>query len=265
MKFKDELRQIKNIKKAYVQLWKGDFANEATYIAFMGCEFLKIPTQRFHIEDMGTLEIDKDTVVFGGVTAVRTGLSMIGAELPKPLDIPEELYPYTKRNIRLGTIKSFMEEKNFPLFVKPRLPKLFTGAVVCSAEELELFKYLHTDDLDMEIMASDVVKFVSEYRTFVLEGHPYDCRKYSGNHRITPDFNFIEETIKAYKTAPVAYGIDFGVTDKGETMLIEANDGYSLGTYGFDCYNYVRMCILRWNQILNNEQFFKEGDKIEIM
>jgi hypothetical protein len=244
--------RISNIKKAYLQLWKGDYAAESTYIAFMGCEYLEIPVQKFHLEDIGTLEIDKNTIVMGGVTAVRQGLSMLGAELPKPLDIPEELYPYTKRNIRLGTIKSFMEENKFPLFVKPRLPKLFTGTIVCSAEELEMFKCLHTDDLDIEIMASDVVKFESEYRTYVIDGHAYDCRKYSGDHRITPNFNFIEETIKAYKSSPIAYGIDFGVTDKGETMLIEANDGYSLGTYGFDCYHYATMCMLRWNQILNN-------------
>lgn len=251
MKFVDKLKSIKNIEKAYVQLWKGDFANEAAYVFYIGCEFLNIPTQKFHIEDIGTLDINKNTIVAGGVTAVRQALSMLGAELPAPLDTPEELYPYTKRNIQLGTIKSFMENGTFPLFVKPRLPKLFTGAVVSSAEELEMFKHLHTDDDQLEIMASNVVKFVSEYRTFVIEGHAYDCRKYSGQHRIAPDFNFIDETIKAYKSAPIAYGIDFGVTDKGETMLVEANDGYSLGTYGFDCYNYVRMCMLRWNQILN--------------
>ena len=251
----NEMKQIGNIKKAYVQLFKGDFANEATYVAFMGCEYLKIPTVKFDYDDIGTLEITKDTIVLGGINAVLRGLSIIGLEnLPKPLDIPEELYPYTKRNIQLGTIDSFMKANKFPIFVKPRIAKLFNGAVVHSADELEMFRFLHTDDLEMEIMASDVVKFVSEYRTFVIDGHAYDCRKYSGDHRITPDFNFIDETIKAYKSAPVSYGIDFGVTDKGETMLVEANDGYSLGTYGFDCYNYVRMCILRWNQLLNNEQ-----------
>jgi hypothetical protein len=254
-----DLQQIKNIKRAYIQLYKGEFANEAAYVFFTGCEYLnnlgcKIEIKKFDYDDIGTLDIDKDTIVSGGVTAVRHGLSILGVELPPPLDIPEELYPYTKRNIQLGTIKSFMDNGSFPLFVKPRVPKLFTGMVVSSADEIEMFRHLHTDDLDMEIMASDVVKFVSEYRTFVIEGHAYDCRKYSGDHRITPDFKFIDEAIKNYKSAPISYGIDFGVTDKGETMLIEANDGYSLGTYGFDCFHYTRMGILRWNQLLNNLQ-----------
>jgi hypothetical protein len=259
MIFTDELRQINNIEKAYIQMYKGDFANEATYNAFMGCEFLKIPTKKFDYDDIGLLEITKNTIVLGGINAVLRGMQIAGLEiLPKPLDVPKELYPYTKRTIRIGTIKSLMEENKFPIFVKPRIAKLFTGTIVCSADELEMFRFLHTDDLEMEIMSSDIVKFVSEYRTFIIDGHIYDCRKYSGNHRIFPDFNFIDETIKAYKSAPISYGIDFGITDKGETMLIEANDGYSLGTYGFDCYNYVRMCILRWNQLLNNEQFIKK-------
>ena len=32
--------------------------------------------------------------------------------------------------------------------------------------------------------------------------------------------------------APIAYGIDFGVTDVGATLLVEVNEGFSLGCYG---------------------------------
>jgi hypothetical protein len=254
-----ELNKIKNINKAYIQTYKGEFANEAAYVFFTGCEYLNnvgcdIKIEKFDYDNIGTLDINKNTIVSGGIVAVRHALSVLGVDLPSPLDIPEELFPYTKRNIQLGTINSFMEKGKFPLFVKPRIAKLFTGMVVSCSDEIEMFRHLHTDDLELEIMASDVVNFVSEYRTFVIDGQIYDCRKYSGNHKITPNFDFIEETVKAYKSAPISYGIDFGVTDKGETMLIEANDGYSLGTYGFDCYNYTRMGILRWNQLLNNLQ-----------
>ena len=60
----------------------------------------------------------------------------------------------------------------------------------------------------------------------------------------------IQSCVNSYESAPVAYAIDFGVTDDGRTILIEANDGYSLGPYGFDSYNYTRMMILRWKQIM---------------
>ena len=68
---RNEIRQIKNIKKAYIQLYKGDFANEAAYVAFMGCEFLKIPTQKFDYDDIGTLDIDKNTIIHFSVCCKR--------------------------------------------------------------------------------------------------------------------------------------------------------------------------------------------------
>ena len=248
-----DLSKIKNVEKVFVQTWRGEFANEATYVFFMGAEFLSIPIEKFDMEDIGKLDINENTVVAGGITAVRHAMSLLDVKLPIPLDIPDELYPYAKRDIKNTTIKEAMENAIFPLFVKPRKPKLFTGAVVSSSYELEMFKHTSYEAEELEIQTSNVVKFVSEYRVFVIEGHPYDCRKYSGDYRVTPDFKFIEETIKAYKTQPISYGIDFGVTDKGETMLIEANDGYSLGTYGFDSYNYYRMVCLRWNELINSK------------
>jgi len=85
MEFIDELKQIKNIQKAYIQLWKGDFANEAAYVAFMGCEFLKIPTQKFYIEDIGIFGLTKNIIVlevaygidFGGSPTVNKKLRKI--------------------------------------------------------------------------------------------------------------------------------------------------------------------------------------------
>jgi len=254
MIYPGDLEAIKNIEKAYVQIHRGEFANEATYVFFQGAEFISMPMEKFDVKDIGNLDITKDTVIAGGITAVRHGLSIIGATLPPPLDIPDELIPYTKRNIQNTTIKKAMENATFPLFVKPKKPKLFTGAVSSCKEELEIFKFLAIEGDELEIQTSSVVNFVSEYRAFVIGGHMYDCRKYSGDYRAIPDFDFIEETIKNYKSQPIAYGIDFGVTDKGETMLIEANDGYSLGTYGFDCYNYFRMVCMRWNELLNNKK-----------
>ena len=94
------------------------------------------------------------------------------------------------------------------------------------------------------------VGIVSEFRCFIIKGEVYDCRKYKGEFSAVPDFNMIQSCVNSYESAPVAYAIDFGVTDDGRTILIEANDGYSLGPYGFDSYNYTRMMILRWKQIM---------------
>jgi len=238
------------IEKAYLQTFKSEFATEATYVAFLGCEHLRIKTENFDYDDIDSLEITKDTIVFGGVTPIRHALIGLGVNVPEPIDLPEELYKYTKRDIEIGSVKHFKDNGKFPLFVKPTTLKLFTGLVIPEKDELDYISTLTMEGEDYKIITSSVVNFVSEYRVFVAEGKVIDCRKYDGNYEVTPDFNFINETIKNYTSQPIAYAIDFGVTDKGETMLVEVNDGYGVGSYGLDGREYVKMSILRWNELV---------------
>lgn len=118
--------------------------------------------------------------------------------------------------------------------------------------ELEYLSVLDVAGIESEIITSSVVNFIAEYRVFVINKRIYDCRRYSGDFSVYPNFSFIKETTRAYDNAPIAYAIDFGVTDKGETMLIEVNDGYSIGSYGFNHMDYIKLCILRWNQMVEN-------------
>lgn len=240
------------IEKAYLQTYKGEFATEATFVAFMGCEELQIPIKKFDYNDIGILDIQKNTIVLGGVTAVRHALTVLGIVPPAPIDIPDELKLFTQRDIQIGTIKNFMEQDRFPLFVKPTKPKLFTGMVVSSKDELSFLAALDLDAEESIIITSSVVNFMSEYRVFVIDKKIVDCRRYSGDFEITPNFDIINRTIESYTTQPIAYAIDFGVTDTGETVLVEVNDGYSIGSYGLSHRDYLKICMLRWNQIVNN-------------
>lgn len=45
------------------------------------------------------------------------------------------------------------------------------------------------------------------------------------------------------------YGINFGVTSKGETLLVEVNEGYALGCYGLFLDLYVKLIITRWAEL----------------
>lgn len=67
-----------------------------------------------------------------------------------------------------------------------------------------------------------------------------------------PDFKVIEKAVKDYVSAPVAYAIDFGVTSDMKTLLVECNDAYSLGPYGFDSLMLTKMFISRWKEIIGN-------------
>ncbi len=59
----------------------------------------------------------------------------------------------------------------------------------------------------------------------------------------------MEQCIAQYKSAPAGYAIDFGVTDKGQTILIEVNDGYALGSYGLFYLDYVKLLSARWAEL----------------
>lgn len=43
--------------------------------------------------------------------------------------------------------------------------------------------------------------------------------------------------------------MDFGVTEDGRTILIEVNDGYSLGAYGLEPTLYTRLLTARWAEL----------------
>ena len=51
-------------------------------------------------------------------------------------------------------------------------------------------------------------------------------------------------------TAASAYAIDFGVLRDGRTVLLEVNDGYSLGRYGCPPDAYVDVLGTRWAELV---------------
>ncbi len=44
--------------------------------------------------------------------------------------------------------------------------------------------------------------------------------------------------------------MDFGVTFESETILIEVNDGFSIGNYGLADYHYARLLEARWDELV---------------
>ena len=71
-----------------------------------------------------------------------------------------------------------------------------------------------------------------------------------GDFRIFPDMNVIDNAIMDYKSQPAGYSIDFGITSDGRTLLIECNDGWSLGNYGLNDVTYSTLLAKRWVQLM---------------
>jgi len=104
---------------------------------------------------------------------------------------------------------------------------------------------------DQEVLVAEYVTFVSEWRCFVLKGRILDLCRYQGDVFQYPDPHVVKEAIKTYQPfAPAGYGIDFGVLTDGRTVLVEANDGYSLGAYGLDAVEYSELLEARWIQLM---------------
>lgn len=247
-----DLRNAKKIHTAYIEVFDGEFVNDASFVFNAGCKFLKIPVVKFEHLEFGKLSFTKDDIVFGGVITMKRAINALTGLKIENFDIPECLKNYCKRDVRISTIRQELEGWTKPIFIKPTTAKLFPGQIVSCKEELDIFKHMDDDKKeDLEIFVSEVIKIKSEFRVFVLNGQAIDCRQYRGYFQNIIDFGVIDKIIKDFDGQPVAYSIDLGLTEDGETVLVEINDSYSLGPYGLDPYHYTSMIISRWLELMS--------------
>ena len=196
-------------------------------------------------------EFDKrnpEDVVVGGVIMVRHALNEKGI-IPEYLDYPEELYGYLGRKIWKCRLKDICNEE-LPIFIKPLEEKIAPGIVVKSKEDLDEYWLLEPET---EIYCSEVVNIVSEWRCFLLYGQIIGIQFYYGDCEIECDRAVIDAAVNDYSNMPAGVAMDFGVTDDGQTILIEVNDGYSLGAYGLEATLYAKLLTARWAELNGTE------------
>jgi len=190
----------------------------------------------------------KNLVPVGSVEFIHSFLKVNNFIIPNPLNIPDELnkYEYLKRYIG---VKKFKDLNIKNIFIKSNSEiKKFTGFIAENKEKALLFEPNIKDD--DEILYSDVINIESEYRCFIYKNELVGLKHYAGDFKQFPNLNIIKKAIKDYKTSPIAYTLDFGITDKNETILIEAHNFYSIGLYGFDNYKILPdMFISGFNHI----------------
>lgn len=204
-----------------------------------------------------SFDINKD-IIIGSVEATNVFFKECGIEVPKYLGYPECLKSYLGRKIIETKVKDLTNE--FPYFIKPKNDvKLFTGTLVENENQLKLFKTQYPVSEDTELYLSEPLNFISEYRCFVHKNELQGIHWYKGNFKIFPTYQAIEEMIRTYKleNSPISYTLDVGVVppsnhssiNKTNTVLIEVNDFWAIGGYGFDGKKYVRMTIDRFQEI----------------
>lgn len=240
------------IEKAFIQanLETGLPLDETAFAVWSGCRILDIEPVLYKwtrdIQD----QLKKTTLVHGGVPYVRAALNLLGVPLPKVLDYPPSIQKFFGRSITTATIDYLRHRTNsLPVFVKPMHgTKLFNGFVYTGSIEDQL--NLNTFDPDLPVWMSDVVTFVSEYRVLVHQGLIFACRHYKGDCSVFPDMNVALQATQAFEDAPVGYSLDLGVTDRGQTILVEVNDAWALGCYGTPSIPFTEMIVNRWKEMV---------------
>ncbi len=245
------------VRRVYIKKAGGEIASEACYTAWRGFAHLGYPLDFFEWDDLTQrcLRLDPLTLVVGGTVAVHMALRQIGVQVPPPLNLPRLLLEFAGRRVweaTLGAVRrGFRSGQVAPLFVKPLADtKSFAGCVV--AGEAELGRLGHLGD-DLGVLAAEPVAFVSEWRYFVHRGAVAGLAHYKGDWSVVPDSGTVRRAVAAYRPAPAAYSLDFGVSADGRTLLVEANDAFALGAYGLDAVEYARMLEDRWLELVGVE------------
>ena len=236
--------------RAFIQCNSGMLPfNETVYNAYLGFEEMGVETVFFNNLSM-LEEANKEDVVVGGLDPTKWRLDQLGCEYPE-LDYPEELQKYLGRKIWRSSINSINSNPDlWPVFVKPYVDKRFTGRVINSTKDLIGCGSCYEN---YDVICSDVIDIKAEWRAFIRYGKLVDIRRYKGDWKVHFNPDVIEQSIIDYTSRPAGYAMDFGITDKGETVLVEVNDGFSIGSYGLFHIDYAKLLSARWAELTATE------------
>ena len=226
--------------KAFVKTNSGTFPDVNFYQAWKG--FVELGYEVVLMDNEQKADFTVDTPVFAGTRIFDKVMEKLGVKYERLSTYPEELKDLLFREITLTTLK---EAK-----------KQFHGNLWKSF--LDLIPLANVPD-DAQVIVSELVKFLSEHRAYINDKEIIAVKHYAGPwNAMQPQEETIKEAIKMFKSSPIAYALDFGVIKNKDGMycdvLVEANDGTSLGNYGLDSIHYVEMLIARWFEIIDKDK-----------
>ena len=168
--------------------------------------------------------------IYGGTSFALVLQKKLGFKLCTPpddliLSLPPEALKRRIQKQRLQDAENFQ----YPLFVKPVIPKLFAAQVYNNLAELS--RECHGLAVGTAVLTSDVVLFVAEARAFLLDGEVLDCALYEG------DANVQEAAAAAARLArslPLisALVLDVGLIEERGWVVIELNAAWGAGLNG---------------------------------
>jgi len=210
--------------------------NDKNYIKFKIIEYLG---------DYCFKKYMQDYIPIGSVEFVSAFTQYFYEKTPKPINVPEELFHSTHRNIMNGTEQDIKTLKG-KWFIKSN-DKIKEFSEIIDVDENTIIpkgNYQMSQYLDIQ----------SEWRAFIYKGKLVGLQNYSGDFTKFPNVAVIKGMIVKYKNAPIAYTLDVGVTDFS-TFVIECHLMMSVGLYGFSDHTILPNMFQRcFNEFIKNEQ-----------
>lgn len=203
--------------------------------------------------DEWLLQRPDETVARATSETIRILLSRAGRPEPPVLDLPPSLSPWIGRftwETTLGEVRNQVDsEVPFnPFHLKPLTHQnLFRGTMVYGLRDLIPSAGLPDET---PVLAQQGVTFVSEWRVSVLRDRILNISNYKGDPLRFPDVESIQNAIEVFADRPIAFGMDWGITASGQTLLVEVNDGYELGNYGLQGMRFIAMIEARWRELM---------------
>ncbi len=191
---------------------------------------------------------NQEDMMVGTIPTIRDTLTLLGITPPNEMDYPQELNELYGRRIWEDNLDRYANDpQSWNTFIKPKEGKKFDGRVVTSFKDLiACGSQLET----VPIWCSNTVTIVAEWRCFVRYNNIIDVRHYKGDWRAQFNPSVPELALATLKDKPAAFSIDIGLTKEGKTIVIELNDGYSLGGYGLSSTEYAKLLSARWFQMV---------------
>ena len=240
--------------KAYIQTDKnGEFYNVNAFIAYEGFKHFGFEIEKY-IDVKNILDENPQNIIVGGIGNVRKRIELLGIERKQQeIDYPNELEKYLNRKIWKSTLEEILSQKHFNIFIKPDIDtKKFAGKVF--KNELD-FIGLIDEENPTKVLCSEIVNFKTEFRCFIRYKEILDIRRYKGDWDKSINLEIVKSAISDFESQPNSYALDFGITDDNKTVLVEVNDGHSLGSYGISSQNYAKFLSARWSELTNTNDY----------
>eukprot|EP00466_Bigelowiella_natans_P002362 jgi/Bigna1/56383/estExt_Genewise1Plus.C_970009 len=265
--------------RAFIQVFEQgrlppDYALVVEELKKRGKEGKEIPIITKETDDIlvKPLPLKRSDLVVGNFDWTTLALKQLGIPMPRPPDYPDCLRKFLHRKVWASTLgevqkylKSSDKKEGEQIFIKPAaqakdqmVDTLLSGipGVLAGLPE------------NTPVFCSAVVKMISEYRAYVVNGEIRSMCQYRGPKPketgfVPLDMDVVKEAINTLCKSEegkhlTGCGVDFAVleTEKGPvTCLIEVNDGYSLGRYeGVSGKDYTDLLIARWESLMKHEK-----------